>query len=515
MPSKPSLPFKLSSPALPIALCVAVVAALTVLRAIFATTIELRVDEAYYWTWSKESTLAFLDHPPLIAWFVRFGTALFGDTNFGVRFPGLLSMLVMQLLLADIVWRVVRDWRYVIAVVLMTEAAPHYGLMMAKIAPDTALIPCELLMIWSLVRLAQSGNPRWWLAAGLFGGLALTAKYTAVLLAPAILAFVLVPDWRKRQLSGPYFWVAAALALLVFAPVLYWNATHDWASFKFQLDRPSQVAGVSARFVADFLGQQFALVGILLLPIAVFGAAMLAVRGYRTREPIAILLSTAVILPLLFFLQRSFSGRVGDSWPLLVWPIAFACVAVNTKQWRQQTPMSRPAKDAPAFLAIAITTGIVFVVAAHLYYLIGSANYLGKDDPIGKEARFGAVVANADKARQEIGARWFVTSDYRMYSMLRWHLRDAVPVVQINQRSRYLDLPSPVLDGPVGLYVAPKDSPRAAAWNGTGAALQSVGQTDLAWRGTIYDIYVFQKVTGWKPMLSPPLGHPLYEARPN
>src|ERR1700754_4796953 len=84
------------SAALGVALCVAVVATLTVLRAIFAVTIELRVDEAYYWTWSKESALSFLDHPPLIAWFVRFGTAIFGDTTLGVRFGGIVAMLVRQ-----------------------------------------------------------------------------------------------------------------------------------------------------------------------------------------------------------------------------------------------------------------------------------------------------------------------------------------------------------------------------------------------------------------------------------
>jgi len=38
--------------------------------------------------------LSFLDHPPMIAWFIRFGTAIFGDTNFGVRFGGVLAMLV-------------------------------------------------------------------------------------------------------------------------------------------------------------------------------------------------------------------------------------------------------------------------------------------------------------------------------------------------------------------------------------------------------------------------------------
>ena len=79
------------------------IAAMTALRCIFAAELELRTDEAYYWTWSKEATLSFLDHPPMIAWFIRFGTAIFGDTSFGVRFAGLLALPISHLLLADIV----------------------------------------------------------------------------------------------------------------------------------------------------------------------------------------------------------------------------------------------------------------------------------------------------------------------------------------------------------------------------------------------------------------------------
>ena len=67
----------------------ALIAALTALRVIYASVLDLRTDEAYYWTWSKESVLSFLDHPPMIAWFIRFGTAIFGDTNLGVRFAGI------------------------------------------------------------------------------------------------------------------------------------------------------------------------------------------------------------------------------------------------------------------------------------------------------------------------------------------------------------------------------------------------------------------------------------------
>ena len=102
---------------------VVVIVAMTVLRIAWAHLIELRTDEAYYWTWSKEHVLSYLDHPPMVAWFIRIGTSIFGDTNFGVRFAGIAAMLCMQLLLVDIVRRVTHDWRAVAFAVLFPEAA--------------------------------------------------------------------------------------------------------------------------------------------------------------------------------------------------------------------------------------------------------------------------------------------------------------------------------------------------------------------------------------------------------
>src|SRR5882757_6376151 len=160
---------------------VALIALLTCMRVVYASVIDLRTDEAYYWTWSKENVLCFLDHPPMIAWFIRFGTAIFGDTNLGVRFAGILAMLITQLLLADIVRRVTHDVRAIVLAVLMPEAALYYGLLMAKVSPDVALIPFGVAMVWALIRLNESGDARWWLAAGVFAGLALLSKFTAVI----------------------------------------------------------------------------------------------------------------------------------------------------------------------------------------------------------------------------------------------------------------------------------------------------------------------------------------------
>src|SRR3984885_7503655 len=198
----------------------ALIVAMTALRMTYASLIDLRTDEAYYWTWSKENVLSFLDHPPMIAWFIRFGTAIFGDTNFGVRFAGILAMLVTQLLLADIVRRVTQDVRAVMLAVLLPEAALYYGLLMAKVSPDVAMIPFAVAMLWALVRLAESGNARWWLAAGVLAGLALLSKFTAVMLIPAVMAFMLLPAWRRRWLASPYPWAAALIAVIVFLPVL-------------------------------------------------------------------------------------------------------------------------------------------------------------------------------------------------------------------------------------------------------------------------------------------------------
>ena len=518
MTARPWRSARYDDPALLIALCIVTVAALTVLRGIFAATIELRVDEAYYWTWSKESVVSFLDHPPMVAWCVRLGTLLFGDTNFGVRFSGLLAMILVQLLLADITWRTLRDFRYVLIAVLLPEAALDYGLLTVKPTPDTALIVFSLAMVWALVRLALSDNPRWWLLAGVFAGLAMLSKYTFVLLLPGVLAYIVIPSWRVRQLASPYPWLAALIAVAVFSPVLYWNAMHDWVSFRFQLDRPVQLHSWSARFLLDFVGQQFVLVGPLLLPVVLIGTGMLAWRGYRSRDPVSILLSTSVIFPVVFLVWRAFYARIGDSWPLFVWPFAFAATVINLKRWRQQTPPSPMARIAPAIMGAAIVSGIGLVVVALVYYVAGSANYLTNDDPIGKEGGFARVVDAADKTLTKFGASWFATTDYRIYSMLRWHLRDRVPVIQVNERSRYIGFAAnepPSYVGSIGLYVAPDNAVERALWQDTGAVLTPVGRVDLTWRGFRYGSYGLETLTGWKPVLAPPPGHPFYGSSPH
>jgi hypothetical protein len=486
------------------------------MRLVYASVLDLRTDEAYYWTWSKESALAFLDHPPMIAWFIRFGTAIFGDTTLGVRFAGILAMLVTQGLLADIVRRVTHDFRAIVLAVLMPEAALYYGLLMAKVSPDTAMIPFAVAMLWSLVRLNESGNPRWWLAAGLFAGLALLSKFTAVMLAPAVLAFALVPAGRRRWLFSPYPWAAALMAVIVFLPVLIWNAGHDWASFRFQFVRAVATHELSLRTVGEFLGLQFGLVGFVLLPVVLSGVTLTAWRGYRDREPVAILLSTAVLVPFLYFCWKSLSLRVGDTWPMFLWPAGFAAAAINiTKLPRDGWP-EWIIQSTAWWARVAVISGIGFVVGVFFYYVAAPWNLIGRTDPVGGEAGYEHVAARARDELKRTGATWIATTDYRTYAMLRWHFNGRVPVIQINERGRFQGFADPGMDwikDHTGLYVAREPDNLLPLWDLTTAKRQPLERVERSWRGVVMDTYALEKLTGWTPEPSPPPDSPLFRWR--
>jgi 4-amino-4-deoxy-L-arabinose transferase-like glycosyltransferase len=57
-------------------------------------------DEAYYWVWSRALAPGYLDHPPMVALWIRAGTALAGQTALGIRLLGPLSAAAGTWLLA-------------------------------------------------------------------------------------------------------------------------------------------------------------------------------------------------------------------------------------------------------------------------------------------------------------------------------------------------------------------------------------------------------------------------------
>lgn len=90
----------------------------------------------------------------------------------------------------------------------------------------------------------------------------------------------------------------------------------------------------------------------------------------------------------------------------------------------------------------------------------------------------------------KVGATWIATLDYRIYAELRWHLKDSIPVVQVNERSRFIgfrDSASAAMKSGIGLYVDSAPNDGNVIETKTPATLKLVGQADRTWRGVVIE----------------------------
>lgn len=192
----------------------------------------LQVDEAQYWDWSRHLQWGYWSKPPGIAALIAASTAMFGDTVLGVK---LLSMLLWPLaaaVLAGMAWDMAGRAQagqqaalWSAALLLGTPAAGILGMAATTDAP--------LLLMWALCMactwraLRSNDGPSalpWWALAGVAMGLGLLSKYTMAALG-ATWALLFLLHWRRHGLG---LVLAGTLALVVFAPNLWWNASHGW-----------------------------------------------------------------------------------------------------------------------------------------------------------------------------------------------------------------------------------------------------------------------------------------------
>ena len=82
---------------------------------------------------------------------------------------------------------------------MLLNATLILGVGSVIMTPDGPLLLFWTATIWALARIACSDRPEtaWWLAAGLFGGLALASKYTAVFLGLGIVLWLAVRTVRR------------------------------------------------------------------------------------------------------------------------------------------------------------------------------------------------------------------------------------------------------------------------------------------------------------------------------
>jgi len=110
--------------------------------------------------------------------------------------------------------------------------------------------------------------------AGVAAGLLLLSKYTGVFLLAGIMAWLVVSNEMRVWLKWREPYLAALISLILFSPVIWWNAEHGWASFIKQFGRAFETSpdgGVTN--LGSFVEVQAAFVSPLIFAFVIAGLA--------------------------------------------------------------------------------------------------------------------------------------------------------------------------------------------------------------------------------------------------
>jgi 4-amino-4-deoxy-L-arabinose transferase-like glycosyltransferase len=399
---------------------------LLLLRAVLAAKLPLSADEAYYWLWSKHLAAGYFDHPPAIAWLIHAGTSVFGDTPFGVRFWG----VVLSLPASWFVWRaadlILKDDDRAALAALFFNLTLMASVELLAATPDMPSLVASAGFVYALTRVQVRGDAQSWLSAGVAAGLGLLSKFSALFLGAGALLWLIVDRDARKWLLSPWPYLGACLALLIFAPNLWWQSQHHWETFLFQFARIGS-GDFTLRFLGEFIAAQLGLASPLIF-------VLMAVGLWRATRPGGdrLMLACLVWVGVGYFLQHSLHDRVQGNWPCFLYP-ALSILAAGVS-----TPTSGVLRKISLIAAPLAAVLLLAVYAQALY-----APLALQKDPLrrilGREfAPVGDVAAAMIKAHL---AEAILTTDYETTAWLRFNHPD-VRVIQLNEPQRFADAPA-------------------------------------------------------------------------
>ena len=384
----------------------------TAFHLVYSTHLELVGDEAYYWLWSRHPDICYLDKGPMIAWLIWLGTALFGQTVFGVRFLAVLfaggTGVAMFLLARRLFSDRVAFWSIVLATVI-----PLFAVGATLMTIDTVYV-----FFWAWAALAfwrAKDRPRLgpWILTGALVGLGLLAKYTAAIELISFVAFCLWHRPSRAHLRRATFWSMVATALLFLIPAIIWNFREHWPTSDWLLHRGGldKSAALHPTFVFAFLGEQAGVIS----PLLFIGLLAFFFRPSFWRKPKPASLYVALLFLPLFGMYLLLSCRYHGppNWTAAAYVGGIVLLAA---EWSELAARQRWARWASiAALALATLETVILLETRWL-------NLPHRLDPLDR-ARGSRNLASAVAREQQLhGARFVIADNYMTAALLAFYL---------------------------------------------------------------------------------------------
>ncbi len=398
--------------------------ALTGIRLALIGTTDLSFDEAHYWMWSERLAPAYFSKGPGVAYAIWSSVALWGPTEFGVRFWSPIVGMGTSLLLYYFTRRLFSDvtgfW-----VVLALNVAPIFNIGSFVITTDPLSIFCWTAAMFAFW-IALEKSPAfswWWPFAGLLMGLGFLCKYTNALQLLSVAAVLaLVPRLRK-EFARPGLYSLLVVFVLCTIPPIVWNSNRTWATVghlrnRGALNRPF---GLHFGEFISFLGMHFAVYSPLLFLGLVWAVLANWKRTQQTFKGIFLLWFGLPVF--LVYAVISLNHASNANWDCL----AFLSLGVLAASYWRERLESRP-RLVP-WAAAAFLLALFLSALALNTDLLHSFGFHPRRDPADKMRSWGASAAAVEQLRGEVetqlGEKVFLIADERARaSELSFYLKE-------------------------------------------------------------------------------------------
>jgi Dolichyl-phosphate-mannose-protein mannosyltransferase len=269
-------------------------------------------DEAIYWNWSQtiDASYSFTT----VA-FIRLFIYLFGSSSeLIVRLPALLSNLVLIYFIFK-TGRLFGATKEIIYLTIITFLSiPFVSIYTGFISPDTFLLTFCVVSVYYLLKSIKYNSTTDWVLSGIFTGLMILSKFTAVIFLIAIIAAVVL-IYRRFTKNLMYLITAA---LVTASPLLIWNILNEPVWFKYYLltNADKINSGFFELLILFLLSQVSVLMPFGFILIIVLSIVMLRKKNI---SPELLFLKYISSFLLICFLIFAFSGKIKGNWFFIIY----------------------------------------------------------------------------------------------------------------------------------------------------------------------------------------------------
>ncbi|MDP2646813.1 MAG: glycosyltransferase family 39 protein [Desulfobacterales bacterium] len=313
----------------------------TIFRIFYAGTFLLAPDETNYWQWSRHLALGYHDQAPLLAWAIRLSTLLFGHTEIGVRLPSVLAMGAASAYLLVLAHR----WfgsRPALHVALATQSVLLFNVGGLLATPDGLQALAWAGAGYHVARAYENDRMGQWLLGGLWFGIGLLSKYTMVIFLPGVYLYGLFSKSHRARLMTLKPYTGVLLGLMMFTPVMIWNAQNNWNSFRHvaYIGGANETFSLHLKYFGDLLASQAALLSPLVFILVLLSWARVILKKFPQGRWIYpyLLFSSAPLFAMFSIL--SLHTRVYGNWPGAGYLTATVLMAAFFSERRPNIPDS-------------------------------------------------------------------------------------------------------------------------------------------------------------------------------